>query len=100
MNHPIAHTILEQLGGNRFVAMTGAKNLVAGSNMLQFDIGRGATNKANKVRVTLQTSDTYRVEFFYLRGVVCRTIGEAIEGVYGDRLAALFTEQTGFDTRL
>lgn len=95
-----AQTILAQLGGNRFLAMTGAKCLVGGSNSLQFDIPRGAKNKANKVRITLDTTDTYLVEFFYLRGVVCRTVGEATRGIYGDRLAALFTEQTGFDTHL
>ncbi len=73
----IAQTILAQLGGNRFVVMTGAKQLVDTGNGLQFSIGRGATNKANKVRVTLDTTDTYVVEFFYLRGLVCRTVGEA-----------------------
>ncbi len=96
----IAQTILAQLGGNRFVIMTGAKQLVDTGNGLQFSIGRGATNKANKVRVTLDTTDTYAVEFFYLRGLVCRTVGEATRGIYGDRLAAFFTEQTGFDTHL
>lgn len=100
MSNAIAQTILDQLGGNRFIAMTGAKNLVAGSNMLQFDIGRGAINKANKVRVTLQSSDTYMVEFFYLRGVNCRTIGSAINGVYADQLQNVFTKETGLDTHL
>lgn len=100
MSTTIAQTILAQLGCNRFLAMTGAKCMVAGSNSLQFDIPRGATNKANEVRVTLDTTDTYLVEFFYLRGVVCRTVGEATRGIYGDRLAAYFTEQTGFDTHL
>lgn len=96
----IAKIIFEQLGANRFVAMTGAKNFCQGSNSLQFDIGRGATNKANKVRITLQTSDTYQIEFFYVRGVVCKTCGEAIRGVYADQLQSTFTAQTGLDTHL
>ena len=100
MSTTIAQNILAQLGGNRFIAMTGAKNLCAGSNSLQFHIGRGAINKANVVRVTLETSDTYIVEFFSVRGVNVRTCGEADRMIYGDRLAALFTERTGLDTHL
>lgn len=91
-------TILDQLGGNKFVAMTGAKQLVAGSDFLQFGIGRGARNGANKVRVVL-ADDVYRVEFFNIRGVNIRECG-AVDRVYADRLAAVFTEHTGFDTRL
>lgn len=96
---PISTAIFEQLGAGRFCSMTGAKNFVEGSNMLQFDIGRGAKNKANKVRVTLQTSDTYIVEFFYVRGVTCKDCG-AVRDVYGDKLQEVFTEQTGLDTKL
>ena len=96
----IAKTIFEQLGANRFVAMTGAKNFCQGFNSLQFDIGRGAKNKANKVRITLQTSDTYMIEFFYVRGVVCKTCGEAERNVYADQLQAVFTAATGLDTHL
>lgn len=94
----VAQTILEQLGGNKFVAMTGAKQLVAGPDFLQFGIGRGARNKANKVRVTL-AGDLYRVDFYNIRGVNVREVG-TVENVYADRLAGVFTEATGFDTRL
>jgi hypothetical protein len=96
----VATQILEQLGGNRFAAMTGAKQFVGGERSLQFSLGRGATNKANKVRVTLAGDDTYTVEFFNLRGVNLKPCGEPVERVYADRLAAVFTEATGFDTRL
>lgn len=96
----VATQILEQLGGNRFVAMTGAKQFVGGERSLQFSLGRGATNKANKVRVTLATDDTYTVEFFNLRGVNLKPCGEPVERVYADRLQAVFTERTGLDTRL
>lgn len=95
----VATQILEQLGGNRFAAMTGAKQFVGGERSLQFSIGRGATNKANKVRVTLAADDTYTVEFFNLRGVNLKPCGE-VSGVYADRLQAVFTEATGLDTHL
>lgn len=90
--------ILDQLGGNKFIAMTGAKQLVGGENMLQFGIGRGAVNKANKVRVDL-AGDLYEVRFFNIRGVNVKEISVHTM-IYADRLAALFTEQTGMETRL
>lgn len=98
MSTTIAQTILAQLGGNRFLAMTGAKQLVDLGNGLQFAIGRGAKNKANKVVIRLE-GDVYRVTFYNIRGVNFKECGE-FGTVYADRLAALFTEQTGFDTHL
>lgn len=95
----VAQTILAQLGGSRFVAMTGAKNLVAGEDRLQFSIGRGALNKANKARVTLTRDDLYTVEFFRLRGIDCKEISKSV-AVPADRLRAVFTRETGFDTSL
>lgn len=95
----VAQTILEQIGGNKFVAMTGAKQLVGGPDFLQFAIGRGATNKANKVKIILGADDRYTVEFWKIRGVNCDRV-EAVEGVYADNLARTFNERTGFDTRL
>jgi hypothetical protein len=96
----VAHTILEQLGGSRFVAMTGAKSLVAGDDFLQFKIGAGAVNKANTVRITLERSDLYRVQFYRVRGLDVREIGEPLTGVYGDQLQGAFTASTGMDTYL
>jgi len=99
MSTTIAQTILAQLGGNRFLAMTGAKQLVVlPSGGLQFNFTRSPKNKANKVSIRLD-GDLYTVNFFSARGVAVVDRGE-FEMIYGDRLAALFTEQTGFDTRL
>ncbi len=67
MSTTIAQTILTQLGGNRFLAMAGAKQLVDLGNGLQFAIGRGASNKANKVVITLD-GDLYAVRFVTIRG--------------------------------
>ncbi len=60
-NQIIAKTILEQLGGGRFMAMTGAKNMVAIENGLQFDLPRTrhyVKDGINKVQVVLDPSDT------------------------------------------
>lgn len=94
----IAQTILAQLGGNRFLAMTGAKQLCVLGNGIKFDLPRGAKNKANKVTITL-TDDLYTVKFYSLRGVNLTERGE-FEMIYAERLASLFTEQTGFCTHL
>lgn len=94
-----AKEILNQLGGNKFCAMTGAKNFVYGDSMLMFAIGKGAKGGINKVRVTLDPSDTYTVEFFKLRGVDCKQIA-SVDMVYADGLRAVFTSHTGFDCTL
>lgn len=98
MSTAIAQNILAQLGGNRFIAMTGAKQLVALPTGLQFSFPRSAKNKANKVAIRL-VGDLYTVNFFSARGITIVDRRE-FEMIYGDRLAAIFTEQTGFDTHL
>lgn len=88
--------ILEQLGGNRFLAMTGAKNLVrSGDTTLQFSLPRGTANKANKVRIELDANDLYTVSFFNIRGVNVKVI-ETVEGVFAEDLRRVFTDRTGF----
>ena len=54
----IAKTILEQLGGGRFIAFTGAKDFLTIDNGLRFRIGRNAS-KANRVEIRLNGSDLY-----------------------------------------
>lgn len=95
----VAQTILAQLGGNHFVVMTGSKNFVGGSDSLSFSVGRGAKDKINKVRITLDANDTYTVEYFYLRGVNLKEVAKS-EGLYFDMLQSDFTEKTGFFTKL
>lgn len=95
----VAQTILRQLGGNKFVAMIGAKNLVSSADGLHFSIGKGAKNKANKVAIKLAADDTYTIEFYNLRGVNLKDISK-VYGVHADELQKVFTQETGFDTHL
>lgn len=97
----IAQTILSQLGDNRFCAMTGAKNLLNGGDYLQFDLGRGAKNKANKCRVRLTADDLYTMTFYRWdrKALGMVNVGET-EGLYADMLQTEFTAATGFDTKL
>jgi hypothetical protein len=98
----IAQTILSQLGGNRFCAMTGAKNLLNGGDYLQFDLGRGALNKATKCRVLLTADDLYTVTFYKWnrKELTMDVVGNEYEGIPADKLQTFFTIATGFATRL
>jgi len=94
----IANTILSQLGGNKFLAMTGASNLLGGDNTLSFKIGRNA-NKVTHVRVTLTPMDDYSVEFINIRGTNVKPIA-TVDGVYADNLREVFERRTGLRTSL
>lgn len=101
----IAETILNQLGGNKFTLMTGARQFVGGDDHLMFSLPRGfASNKINKVVITLNASDTYDIGFFqYIssgkRAGECNVIRQEMR-IYGDMLCKIFTEVTGLDTRI
>lgn len=96
----VANTILAQLGGARFAAMTGAKGFVGDTNSLAFRLPSNfATKGINVVKVTLDPSDTYTVTFAKLRGVKYTVIAEAND-VYNDNLRRVFTSYTGLDTSL
>jgi hypothetical protein len=89
----VARSILDQLGGARFVAMT-ARELVGSADSLTFKIGVNP-KRVSQVRVTLTSADLYSVTFF--------RIGKApqIESdVYSNMLEAVFSERTGLYTQL
>jgi len=90
--------ILEQLGGNKFKAMTGATNAHADEDALTFKLpGNGFTkNGIRGVRIELTPDDLYTMTFYAADGGVVNTI----EGVYADTLQSTFTGQTGLNTSL
>jgi len=69
----VAQTILRQLGGNKFIAMTGAKNLLATDKGLQCKIGTGATDGITHLRIDL-VNDLYTMTFLKGRGTSSKTI--------------------------
>jgi hypothetical protein len=103
----VANTILAQLGGNKFSAMTGARVFVGHGAApefhklggLSFKIGSGAKDGITHVRVFLMSNDTYTVEFLRIRGTSVKTVSETAM-VYADQLRKIFTEATGFETSL
>jgi hypothetical protein len=95
----IAQTIYQQLGGNKFKVMTGAKNFYADGDGLSFWIP--LKNGINNINITLDVDDTYRMTFNKfntkkLHNVIVYTV----TGVYFDQLQKIFTDQTGLDTHL
>lgn len=94
----VAKTILAQLGGRRFMVMTGAKDLVYGANLLRFRVGRNAKG-VTKVQVTLTPEDLYDVTFFKGAGVNVREVAK-VEGIFAESLQETFTRYTGLDTHL
>ena len=94
----VAKTILQQLGGNRFIAMTGAKNFGSSRNSLQFKIGRNSKSISHVI-ITLKSSDLYDVEFIRMRGT-SRKVVKKVKGVYADQLGTMFKKYTGMNVRL
>lgn len=108
----IANTILQQLGGGGFLAMTGAKNLVADGYTLRMTLPKNHS-KANRLEITLNGLDLYDMRFYrytaprwVTRNGECRTYPEKVtevktyNDVYCDQLQELFTEVTWMYTHL
>jgi hypothetical protein len=100
----VPNEILNQLGGNRFIAMTGAKDFVGDGNTLRMALPRNGS-KANRLWVTLNGKDLYDMRFFKFRmGRISLKTGEYIEDkvtdevwyrdVYCDQLQDIFTKHT------
>ena len=94
-----AQIIFQQLGGNRFITMTGSKNFVDHGNALSFKFPKPRDRKVNYLKITLDSDDTYTLEFGYIRGLNY-TPAEPMQGIYGDQLREIFTAQSGLYTNL
>lgn len=102
----IASTILEQLGGGRFIAMTGAKEFIAIDSGLQFKLPQKphyTRDGINTIIIKLAASDTY--EFSALKTITRKGVSGMkslfqCSGLYFDQLESTFTEATGLDTHL
>ena len=56
----IAKTILEQIGGRRFAAMTGSKDFTDMGNGLRMSLARNKTS-ANRLDITMTEGQTYTI---------------------------------------
>ena len=93
-----ANTILNQLGGNKFIAMTGSKNFAATQSSLSMKLSKNISN-ATHLTITLNSIDLYDVKFISCRNSQLTVIKE-YNGVYADMLQNIFTTVTGLDTHL
>jgi len=94
----VANTILEQLGGRRFLAMTGSYNLIGSENALTMKLRRNSAG-ASHLRITLEPSDTYTMEFLRCRNMEAVPV-RTLDDVYFDDLQRFFTDVTGLYTTL
>lgn len=90
--------VIAQLGGGRFIAMTGAKDFFIGPKGVVFKIGRNSKN-VNYVRINLNSMDTYDIEFLQVRKFK-EKVKSTAKGVYADTLRGAFEQHTGLRTSL
>jgi hypothetical protein len=98
----LAQEILNQLGGHKFVVMTGARSIFALDNGLCFKLaGTMTINHINYVKIMLNSMDTYDVELWNLRRdrYEPKLISEH-RGVYNDMLQGLLRDKTGLAVSL
>jgi hypothetical protein len=96
----IAEIILDQLGGNKFIRMTGARNLVGDTNSLSFKLPSNfAMNNINYIQVRLNSLDLYDIDFCSIKDKNYKCL-KSISGIYCDQLQEIFTSYTGLQTKL
>ena len=106
----IATIIVNQLGGNKFITMTGSKNIIALEKSVRMDLTKNQSG-ANRLEITLDGFDLYNMRFYkYTAGRMNMktfqytddkvTEIEEYNGVFCDQLQEIFTAVTGLDTTL
>lgn len=105
MDNQVAAIILQQIGGRRFVAMTGSHDFINLGNGLRMSLCRNKTS-ANRLEIIYdEGADLYNMRFFRISihhepfDIKVKDI-EKIDGVYCDMLEDIFTDVTGLDTRI
>ena len=94
-----ATQILNQLGGNKFVAMTGSNNFVATGNGLRMSLRKNSA-QAKQVSIELNSLDLYDVHFYTFDKEFNIKTKAKFENVYCDMLQSIFTKVTGLYTCL
>ena len=95
----VARIIYEQLGGNKFRVMTGAKNLLNTGDGLAMKIGRNSSN-SNYLKITLNSMDLYDMKFCKLTRKFEEKSVTEYSDVYNDMLTEVFEKHTGMYTSL
>jgi len=103
MNHTkdieVATAILDQLGGHRFIAMTGSYNFISDTNSLLMHLRRNRSG-SQYLKITLNGMDTYDLTFTRFNRNQELIVVKELNGYYDDMLQQAFTEVTGMATHL
>ena len=99
LNTSQAKELLQQLGGNKFKAMTGAKDFGIGNDGLHFKIGKNSKSISHIVIDYDRGKDLYDMKFLRVRAGKIKVI-KKVKDVYFDQLQKIFTKYTGMNTRL
>ena len=96
----VANTIFAQLGGNRFVQMTGVKNLSASEDALTMHLPKNHS-KAKYLRIEITHNDTYNMIFRRedKKNFLFPIVAE-FRDVFNNQIAQIFTDTTGLYTSL
>ena len=96
MDKQVAKIILQQIGGRRFVAMTGSHDFINLGNGLRMSLSRNKTS-ANRLEIIYdEGADLYDLRF-YRQSINHKTFEvktkdiKTIDGVYCDMLEDIFT---------
>lgn len=89
----IPEIILKQLGGNKFIAMTGMKNAVGSNNGLTVILPR-AKDGITHIEIKLKSNDLYMVKFGKIVKYEYKVLHEH-DDVYSDSLKGLISDKTG-----
>ena len=95
----VAREILNQLGGNKFRVMTGAKNFMGFSEGLVMKIGRNSSN-SNYLKITLNSMDLYDMEFAKVSRMGEKKSITEYNNIYNDSMVEVFEKHTGMYTKL
>ena len=103
MDNQVAKIILQQIGGSRFLTMTGSRDLINLGNGLRMSLSRNKTS-ANRLEIIYdEGADLYNLRF-YRQSFSKKTFEvktkdiKTYEGVYFDMLEEIFTDVTGLYT--
>lgn len=91
----ISETILQQLGGRKFITMTGANNFIGGDGSLSARLPSGlASNNANGFRITLNERDYYDIRFYRIRACKLTEL-EGATDIGAENLRSTFERLSG-----
>lgn len=99
-DHEVAETILAQLGGlRRLNVMLGVKYANTLQNGLSLGFTAQGEGQINQIDILLEPSDTYRIEFYRVRGGRA-VLKETYVAIYADSLKEAIKRATGLNLSL